>query len=281
MKKNLNLKNKLGPFLSYASLIAAGIFVLVPIIWMVITSLKTEYEALEIPPTWLPRQLTFSAYYYMWKIKPLFMYLINSVVTSGVTAAISILIGAFSAYAVSRFNFRFRKTYVALLLVSQMIPGILLVGPYYKILTIFGLLDTRLSLILGYTAVALPFCTWMLKSYFDSIPKSLDEAALVDGYSRLNILFVIVLPLSLPGIVATATFGFLLSWGDLLWAMCLTTTEELTTVALGIANMVGEYRINWPAMMSASLVSSIPSIVLYLALQRFLVAGMTAGGVKE
>jgi multiple sugar transport system permease protein len=149
-----------------------------------------------------------------------------------------------------------------------------------KVLNLFNLYNTHIGLVLAYTAVSLPFCTWMLKGYFDSIPRELDEAALVDGCSKIGALFKVILPLSLPGMVATGVFGFLLGWGDLLWALCLTSTEVMSTVTLGIANCGGEYRVAWPVKMAAALIACVPSVFFYSILQKYIVGGMTKGSVK-
>ncbi len=257
-----------------------SLFVIIPVIWMILTALKTEQEALAIPPTWLPEQWTIFGFKYMWQMKPFLLYFRNSLITAGPTAVLATFFGGLAAYSISRFRFKLRKAFMVIILCTQMIPGVLLVGPYFKVLNSFGLYDTHLGLIFGYIAVALPFCTWMLKGYYDSIPRELDEAALVDGCSKLWTYFRVILPLSAPGMVATGIFGFLLAWGDLLWALCLTSSENVVTVTLGIANSVGEYRVVWPALMAAALIACVPSVVFYSFLQKYIVGGMTTGSVK-
>ncbi len=266
--------------LVYVGLFLVAAFVLFPVAWMASTALKTEQEALAIPPTLIPQQFTTFGFEYMWQMKPFLKYFLNSLLTAGPTALFSTLFGGLAAYSVSRYRFGFRKPFMTIVLCTQMIPGVLLVGPYFKVLNQFGLFDTHVGLILGYTAVALPFCTWMLKGYFDSVPRELDEAALVDGCTKLEALFRVILPLSVPGMVATGIFAFLLAWGDLLWALCLTSSENVTTVTLGIANSVGEYRVVWPALMAAALIACVPSVGFYSFLQKYIVGGMTNGSVK-
>lgn len=278
--KTKTMKSRIRSIITGVALVLLMAFVFAPIIWMGLTAFKTEQEALTIPPTMLPTKWTTFGFTYMWQMKPFLLYFANSFLTAGPTAVLSTLFGGLAAYSVSRFKFRVRKGFMVLVLLTQMIPGVLLVGPYFRILNKFALYDSRIGLILGYTAVALPFCTWMLKGYFDSIPTELDEAALVDGCTRYSALFRVVIPLALPGAVATCIFGFLLAWGDLLWAMSLTSSESVCTITLGIANSVGEYRVVWPALMSAALIACIPSVVLYSLLQRYIVAGLTAGSVK-
>ncbi|HYH04464.1 MAG TPA: carbohydrate ABC transporter permease [Bacillota bacterium] len=264
----------------YLMLVLLSLFVLFPVIWMVVTAFKSEQEALAIPPTWLPQKWTVFGFNYMWEMKPFLLYFRNSLFTAAPTAILATFFGGLAAYSISRFRFKFRKAFMVIVLCTQMVPGVLLVGPYFKVLNLFGLYNTHIGLILGYIAVALPFCTWMLKGYYDSIPKELDEAALVDGCGKVRTFFQVILPLSTPGMVATGIFSFLLAWGDLLWALCLTSSEDVATVTLGIANSVGEYRVVWPALMAAALIACVPSVVFYSFLQKYIVGGMTNGGVK-
>jgi len=266
---------------TYGFLIVVSIFALVPFVWMLSTSLKTEAEAFRVPPTWIPIEPTVSAYIYMWVKKNFGIYFLNSTIISLATAILSTFFGAFAGYGFSRFVFKGRKFLIGFFLATQMLPGVLLVGPYFKILSKLGLYDTRTGLIIAFLTICLPFSTWMMKGFIDRIPDALDQAALVDGCSRLGVFFRVILPISAPGMVATIIFAFLLAWGDLLWVICLTSTESMVTVTLGIARTVGEFRIIWPMLMSGALMGGMPAIILYLLLQRLLVQGLTAGAVKE
>lgn len=266
---------------NYGFLTLASIFVLVPFIWMLSTSLKTEAEAFRVPPTWIPIKPTLYAYIYMWVKKNFGIYFLNSTIISLSTAVLSTFFGALAGYGFSRFIFKGRKFLIGFFLATQMLPGVLLVGPYFKILSKFGLYDTRTGLVIAFLTICLPFATWMMKGFIDRIPDDLDQAALVDGCSRFGVFFRIILPVSAPGMVATIIFAFLLAWGDLLWVLCLTSTESMITVTLGIARTVGEFRIIWPMLMAGALLGGMPAIILYLLLQRLLVQGLTAGAVKE
>ncbi len=262
-------------------LIAVCIYCLLPFAWMLSTSLKTEAEAFRIPPTWLPLKLTVDSYIGIWMRKNFDTYFVNSTIISLATAVLSTFFGAFAGYGFSRFFFRGRRFLIGFFLATQMLPGVLLVGPYFKILSRFGLYDTRSGLIIAFLTICLPFSTWMMKGFIDKVPQELDQSAMVDGCSRVGVFFKIVLPIVAPGMVATILFAFLLAWGDLLWALCLTSSEKMITVTLGIARTVGEFRIIWPMLMAGSLVGGMPAIVLYIFLQRLLVQGLTAGAVKE
>ncbi|HSB80543.1 MAG TPA: carbohydrate ABC transporter permease, partial [Candidatus Methylomirabilis sp.] len=193
---------------------------------------------------------------------------------------LSTAVGALAGYGFSRFQFRFRTTLMAGFLATQMISGVLVIGPYFKILAAVELYNTLTGLIIAYVTICLPFAAWMSKGYFDSIPKELDEAGLVDGASRLQIFLRIIMPIAVPGTVSTLLFGFLLAWQDLLWALCLISIDEKRTVTLGVAFTVGEFIIKWPMLTAASLIGSLPTIILYLFLQRFYVEGLARGAVK-
>jgi multiple sugar transport system permease protein len=267
--------------LIWVFLILVCIYCLIPFAWMLSTSLKTEAEAFRIPPTWIPLEPTIDSYIGIWVRKNFGIYFLNSTVISLATAVLSTFFGTLAGYGFSRFFFRGRKFLIGFFLATQMLPGVLLVGPYFKILSRLGLYDTRTGLIIAFLTICLPFSTWMMKGFIDKVPLELDQSAMVDGCSRIGLFFKIILPIVAPGMVATILFAFLLAWGDLLWALCLTSSENMITVTLGIARTVGEFRIIWPMLMAGSLVGGMPAILLYIFLQRLLVQGLTAGAVKE
>ncbi|MBI4587761.1 MAG: carbohydrate ABC transporter permease, partial [Candidatus Rokubacteria bacterium] len=232
-------------------------------------------------PTWIPRELTLESFTGIWVRKNFGVYFFNSTVISLATAVLSVFFGALAGYGFSRFQLPGKRVLIGFFLATQMLPGVLLVGPYFKVLTATGLYDTRTGLVIAFLTICLPFATWTMKGFIDGVPLEMDEAALVDGCDRLGVFFRIILPVLGPGMVASVLFAFLLAWGDLLWALCLTTSEEMMTVTLGIARTVGEFRIIWPMLMAGSLLGGLPAILLYLFLQRFLVTGLTAGALKE
>lgn len=265
----------------YLALIVMAIFNLVPFFWMATSSLKTDYEVIDYPATILPREVTFGAYSRMWTQENFVQYFKNSLIVSLSTAAFSSLVGAFAGYGFSRFFFRGRNTLMTIFLASQMIPGVLLVGPYFKMLTYVDLYDTLLGLILSQITITLPFSIWMLKGYIDTVPIEIDQAAMVDGASRTRILLMVVLPNIMPGVVATIIFAFLLSWGDLLWALCLISEKSKQTMTLGITQLVGQFRVQWSEIMAATMITTIVPATLYLMLQNYLVKGFTEGAVKR
>jgi len=272
---------RLGILAAYVILGLVLLYTITPFLWMIFTSLKTDKEAVAIPPTLWPEEPTLDAYVQIlvWGNFP--VWFLNSAIISLGTALLSTLIGSFAGYGFSRFGFRGRATLIGIILASQMLPGVLLVGPYFKMLTTVGLYNTYPGLILAFTAITLPFSTWMLKGFIDSVPEELDAAALIDGCTPLGAYLKVVLPLIAPGMVATVIFAFLLAWGDLLWVLVLTSGEKMTTVTLGLTRLVTQFRIIWPQLMAGSMIGALPPLVLYLLLQNYLVEGMTAGAVKE
>jgi multiple sugar transport system permease protein len=262
-------------------LVVVCFYNIIPFVWMVFTSLKTDKEAYAIPPTLWPQQPTSEAYVQVliWTKFP--RYFLNSTIISLGTALLSTFIGSLAGYGFSRFIFRGRATLIGIILASQMLPGVLLVGPYFKMLTKLGLYNTYPGLILAFTTITLPFSTWMLKGFIDTVPEELDQAALVDGCTRLGAYSRVILPVIAPGMVATMIFAFLLAWGDLLWVLVLTSGENMATVTLGLSRLVTQFRIIWPQLMAGSVVGALPPIILYLFLQNYLVEGLTAGAVKE
>jgi len=273
-------ERRLDAVMSYGLLTFSALFALLPVVWMLSTSLKSESEALSLPIHWIPQQPTLGAYVEMWTLKPFALYFWNSIVVSGVTAVLSTVVGALAGYGFSRFQFRGRTSLLAFFLATQMISGVLVIGPYFRILAAVELYNTLTGLVIAYVTICLPFAAWMSKGYFDSIPKELDEAGLVDGASRLQIFLRIICPIAVPGTVSTLLFAFLLAWQDLLWALCLISIDEKRTVTLGVAFSVGEFIIKWPMLTAASLIGSLPTIILYLFLQRYYVEGLARGAVK-
>lgn len=260
--------------------IACVLLNLFPFYWMVSSSLKESASLFAYPPTFLPLPFDVGAYVQVFRQTALLEWLLNSVRVAVPTTVLALVFSVTGAYALSRFKFRGRGLTAMLILVTQMLPGTLLVIPLYLLFKQFGLLDTHVGLIIAYATFALPFSIWMLKGYFDTIPLEIEEAAIVDGCTRLQVLARIVLPLSLPGLTVTAMFAFILAWNDLILAVTLTTDPSLRLDAVGLASFIGEYGTPWGLIMSASTVSSLPILILFLFAQRYLLAGLTAGAVK-
>jgi len=265
-------------------LTALTIFALVPVYVMVSSSLK-PLQDVSGTFRWIPSPITFSSYIQMWQTVPLAQYFVNSLIVCTCAAALSVLVATFAAYAVSRYRFRGRRVFTLVVLSTQMFPGILFLLPLFLIfvsignVTGFQLLGSRTGLVITYLTFSLPFSIWLLVSYFDSIPRDLDEAAWVDGCGPLRALFRVVIPAAIPGIVTVAIYAFMTAWGEVLFASVM-TNDTTRTLAVGLRDYSTQNDVYWNQIMAASIVVSIPVVVGFLLMQRFLVAGLTAGAVK-
>lgn len=278
--KKLTFPTIIGRSLVVFFLLVALFIFLAPLVWVAITSFKTIPEAYEWPPTMWPENFTFEAYVNVWKYRDFSTIFVNSVIVSTISTVFSAILASFAAYGFSRFKFRGNKFILFLFLFTQMVPGILLLLPYFIFMSKLGLINTHFALILAYTSFSLPFCTWMLKSFMDSIPKDLDEAAMIDGANRTQTIFLVIFPLALPGIAATVLFGFLVAWNHYLFAMGLTTSPAMYTLPVGIASLQGEFRVAWNELMAGTIIASLPALMIYIFLQKWFVQGLTAGAVK-
>ena len=251
-----------------------------PFYWMLNTSLKPQSEVFLSPPTFVSWSWTLAAYARVLATRAVGRFFWNSTVVSVGSTLLAMLLSALAAYGFSRFRMRWERPLVLLLLFTQMLPGTLLIIPYFQLMANLGLINTYLALILAYASFALPFSTWMLIGFFRSIPLELDEAAMVDGCGRIKAFWRVILPLSLPGLVAVAIFTFLLAWNAYVFALVLTTDPKMFPLSVGIANMMGEYQVVWNEMMAAAVLATLPVLILYGFLERYLVQGITAGAVK-
>ncbi|MBU9728418.1 carbohydrate ABC transporter permease [Lachnospiraceae bacterium ASD4241] len=258
------------------------LILILPFLWMISTSFKQPDEVFSSIPKWLPRDFSFINYLSIWRRRYFTDYFLNSLIVSGFTMGIALIVAMFTGYGISRFSFRGKTFFSAMLIVVQMFPSMLLLIPLYMIMNSLGLLDTHLSMVIAYTTFAMPFCSWMIKGYFDTIPVSLEESARMDGCSRLGILFKIVMPLAAPGIVTVAMFAFVLSWQEYLYAMTFARTEGMRTLTVGIALMQGQHgSVDWGQIMAGSVIACLPGLILFTYLEKYLVQGFTMGAVKE
>jgi len=191
-----------------------------------------------------------------------------------------VTLAALAAYGFTRFHIRGASALIVFLLFTKMLPETLLIIPYFRLMSELGLINSYFALILAYSSFALPFSVWMLIGFFRSIPREIDEAAIMDGATRLVVFWRVILPLARPGLVAVALFTFLISWNAYVWALVLTTDPSMFVLSVGIANMVGEYRVQWNELMAAAVIAALPVIVLFAFLERHLVSAITAGAVK-
>lgn len=269
-----------GTILRWVVLLAALVVVLFPFYWMINTSLKPAHEIFQTPPTFYSSAWSFDAYRSLIETRPILRYFANSLLVATGATALSVGFAALAAYGFTRFFVRGELVFILFLLFTKMLPETLLVIPYFQIMADLGLINSYAALILAYTSFALPFSIWMLIGFFRAIPRELDESAIIDGATRLQVFFRVMLPLARPGLVAVALFTFLIAWNSYVWALVLTTDQSRFVLSVGIANLMGEYRIDWNELMAATVIAALPVMVIYAFLERHLVAGITAGAVK-
>lgn len=263
-------------------LIVVGLLIVLgPLYWMVTASFKDRLEVTALDPTLFPADPTVGNYTgLVTGSLPFPAFFINSVVTASVTAVIATFIATLAGYSFSRGVYRLRGPFSLAILSVQMLPFVVLIGPLYLLMLEFNLLNTYVGLILGYTTFALPFAAWMMKGFIDAVPKEIEEAARVDGYSRLGILVRVVMPLVVPGLAVTAVLIFINSWNNLLYPLTLMTDTEKLTLPPGLLqSFSGEYAFDWGGMMAATTVTSIPLVVAFFVVQKYMVRGLTAGSM--
>jgi multiple sugar transport system permease protein len=268
-------------------LIACAIY-LIPLFWMVSTSLKPQNQIFQKPPVLFPSSPQIDSYRSILGLpsnKPelyinTFVYFKNSLLIATWTTVLALILAVPAAYALSRFKFRGRTPFLLFLLVAQMLPSVLLVIPLFVLFRIFGLYSTYFSVILADTALALPFAIIILRTSFLQIPDALEEAGWIDGGSRLQVLWYIILPLVRAGLVAVGVFSFLTAWGEFVFALSFLPKPEMQPVSLGIFQFIGMYKSNFDTMMAFSTLVAIPAVVAFLFLQRQFIGGLTSGSVK-
>jgi arabinogalactan oligomer/maltooligosaccharide transport system permease protein len=265
---------------SYFVLVVASLIAVFPVFWIFSTSLKPAEEVLSPNLTILPKTVTFANYEQVLQGGLFWQWMFNSVMIALLTTVIGIILAATTAYAVSRFEFWGKKGVLFAFLVAQMFPGAILIVPLYNIMKDLGLLNTFTGLIIAYSTLSLPFCVWMLKGFFDAIPISLEEAAMIDGMSAFGTFIKIIVPLSLPGLAVTGFFSFITAWNEFMFALTFMTGESNYTLPVGLRTYVFEFNTAWHLMAAGAIIVTIPVLVVFLVAQRFLISGLTAGGVK-
>lgn len=259
---------------------------LFPIIWMIVSSFKTNDEILRGDTSFFLEHPKLNNYIDLWKTIDFFQYFKNSFIICGLTMVFATIFATFAGYALARFRFRGSDTFSLSIISTQMIPGLMFLIPIYLLYlkinewTGIPMLNTFWGMIIIYTAFYTPMSIWIMRSFFVSIPKELEEAAIIDGCSPFTAFIRIVLPLSLPGIIATGTFVFLTAWDELLFAWVLTTTADVQTIPVGIRLYVGQYNNRFDLLMAAATVTTVPVMIAFFATQKYFIKGMTAGSVK-
>jgi len=263
-------------------------FIFFPVLWLFSASLSTQVELFAIPPHWIPQHPTLQNYLDI--IFPSLatssvprtyaVALINSIKIASAVTVISIGIGSLAAYALVRIPFRFNRTIQLGIIATRMIPEVSLILPLFIIASSLRLINKPIVLIVTYMSFALPYAIWMMAAFFQTVPIELEDAARIDGCTRLGILSRVVLPISVPGLVSTAMFTFLLAWDEFFYALIFTSTLAAKTAPVAIAEFVGRYAVNINGMMAGGIIAALPPVILALIFQRYIVSGMTAGAVK-
>lgn len=256
-----------------------GGFVFLPLLWLINTALKPSAETFTL--SFFTGTMTLDNIIHIVTDQKIMQYLRNSLLVSFGSSAMATIVCAFSAYSFSKFRYRGRKLVMGMFMMSQAFPQAILLLAIYMLMQKTGLLGSYWALLISYTVFTLPVGTWTLKSYFDQLPDSLIESARIDGAGNMHILFKIVFPITIPGMISIAIYGFVWSWNDLLYSMTLVTDSSKRTLASGLVmTFLGEASTNWGYMMAASIVAAIPVTIIFIFLQRYFIQGLTAGAVK-
>jgi ABC-type glycerol-3-phosphate transport system permease component len=258
------------------------LFILVaifPFVWALSTSLKTPAQLLLFPPRYIPSPIAAENYLRAWQ-KGMGQGFVNSIFVCTVSVLLTVLVGALAAYSIGRLRWRGRSIFLLVIIAPMMVPGLVLLVPTYIMMSQLQLLDTYLVLILLYVVRSLPLSVWIMRGFFETLPHELEEAAYIDGASRLQVLRHVVLPLSQPALVATALIVFHNSWDDFLVASTMTSRATMRTVQVALYFNIGEYGVDWGALMAAAIMSLAPMLILFLLLQRRFISGITHGALK-
>ncbi len=267
-------------FLVCVGLLVGLVFTLFPVFWIFISSVKTNTEVFAYPPSFIPENFTLSAYFNIFNDEDKLRFFFNSYFIAIIVTILTLLISILSGYSFSRFDFKLKRILNLSIISTQTIPPITLLIPYFGIVVTFKIFDTYLALILTYLVFTIPYATLMMTSYFNTLPKELDDAVLMDGGSNFTALCRVIIPISLPGIVATCVYTFLLCWNEFLFALTLTKSYEMRTVPIGIQLLMGQHAYEWNEMMAMSIIGTVPILFLYLFAQKYFLAGLTSGSVK-
>lgn len=282
----------------FISCILIGVFVLGPFYWLFLISIKSPIELLEVPPTWIPKQLYLKNYvticgdiFGAGKIfgvtiapgagQSIIVALLNSTIVAISATLICLIFSSLAAYTFSRFNFRYKNALFLAYMMTRMLPGLILVIPLFLMARVFGLSNNRFVLAVIYVAITLPFAILLLKNYFDQIPYDLEEAALIDGCSKIGALRKILLPLAMPGLVATSIIVFMMTWGEFFLALILMSDETKLTIPIVVARFALETSTIDKGLISASgIIATFPPVILALIFQRYIIQGLLSGGIK-
>jgi multiple sugar transport system permease protein len=262
------------------ALLVGAIFAAFPVVWMLSSSFKSNSEIFAYPPRLITDSFSFSAYLAVVTDPEKVRFFINSYLVSGLVTLCTLIVGIMAGYSFSRYRFKFKRPLSMLIISVQAVPPITLLIPYFGLIVALGLYNTYAALVLTYMVFTLPYAILMMTGYFNTLPKELDEAVMIDGGSTAVALWRVLVPIALPGIVAVGIYTFMMAWNEFLFAVTLTKTMNMRTVPVGIQLLMGQHSYEWNQMMAMSALGCLPVLFLYLFFQRYFIAGMTAGSVK-
>lgn len=261
----------------------AAILISLPLFWMVVTSMKTTAQITTAVPALLPPTPTFEQYQsVLFGDVPFFLYLKNSLIVAVASSTIAIIFGNLAAYGFSRYAPKHGNTLLTIFLVAQLFPSVMLTIPFYTMMAEAHLLNSYFALIITNTSLALPYATYMMKGYYDGLPKDLESAARIDGCTRFQAFYKVCLPLCSMGTIATFFMTFIIAWDEYVFALSMITKDRLTTLPVGIVeSFVGQFSIRWGELMASGVLIALPPLIVFLCLNRYLVSGQTEGAIKE
>lgn len=261
------------------------LFSVLPMLWMLITSVKSQFAAVQYPPELIPANPSLEQYWRL--LSPtsevgiqFLRYLWNSIFVSTLTTVFGVAVAVPAAYAFSRFRFPGRNALFFSVLFRNMFPAVVFLMPLFIMMRWMGLVNTHSSLVITYLTFGLPLSIWLLKGFYDNIPVELEQAARIDGCTRFQAFLLVVMPLSAPGIIATAIYSFITAWNEYVYALTFLNSDEKLTLPVGLQRFFAEYATNWPGLMAASFIMSVPVVVMFLVLQKYFVRALTEGAVK-
>ncbi|MCL2489813.1 MAG: carbohydrate ABC transporter permease [Propionibacteriaceae bacterium] len=263
------------------ALIAGACFAGLPVVWMVSSSFKPNTQIFAYPPHLFESDMSWTAYAAIFTDPEKVRFFLNSYLVALSVTAGTLFVGIMGAYAFSRWEFRGKRVLNTLIISVQAIPPITLLIPYFGLIVALGLYNTYWALILTYMVFTLPYAILMLTGYFNTIPRALDEAVMIDGANRFKALWQVIVPVSIPGLVSVAIYTFMQAWNEFLFALTLTKTNNMRTVPIGIQLLMGQHNYEWNQMMAMSILGCLPVLILFLFFQRYFIGGMTAGAVKN
>ena len=281
------IRHRAFPPVQYVSALLVLLFIMAPVAWMFITSVSIHRDIIAVPLKLIPRHVTFQRYLDVFtnpdnEIAHAFLLAMrNSLIVSSTVTVISLVIGSLASYAFARLHFAFKSKILYFILFTYMIPSVVVVMPLYLLLSNLGMLNAKPTLVLLYLTMTLPFVIWVMQGYFGSLSKTYEESASLEGCSRLQVLWHIYFPMARPGIVATAILSFLVAWDEFFFALIFTSTLEAKTISVAIAEFSGKHYVDYEMIAAGGVIAALPPILVALIFQKYIVMGMTAGGIKE